>query len=49
MDLSNSAAFSRRRFIQAGLTLASATVTIPWFLNRSAFGLPMPEKGKRAP
>jgi uncharacterized protein (DUF1501 family) len=41
MDLSNSAAFSRRRFIQAGLTLASATVTIPWFLNRSAFGLPM--------
>src|SRR2546421_10912847 len=41
MDLSNSTAFSRRRFIQAGLTLASATVTIPWFLNRSAFGLPM--------
>jgi uncharacterized protein (DUF1501 family) len=45
MDLSNAAAFSRRQFIQAGLTLASASVTIPWFLNRSAFGLPLAGAG----
>jgi uncharacterized protein (DUF1501 family) len=45
MDLYNSAAFSRRQFIQAGLTLASAAVTIPWFLNSSAYGLPMAGAG----
>jgi uncharacterized protein (DUF1501 family) len=41
MDLHESAAFTRRQFIQAGLTLASAAVTIPYFLNSSAFGLPV--------
>jgi uncharacterized protein (DUF1501 family) len=45
MDLSNSTAFSRRQFIQAGLTLASAAATIPWFLNSSAFGLPLAGAG----
>src|SRR3954470_5024858 len=41
MDLHESAAFTRRQFIQAGLTLASAAVSIPYFLNSSAFGLPV--------
>lgn len=33
-------AFTRRRFLHTGLTLASASLTIPGFLQRSAFGLP---------
>ncbi len=33
-------AFTRRRFLSSGLTLASAAVTVPWFINRSALGLP---------
>ncbi|MEX2217695.1 MAG: DUF1501 domain-containing protein [Phycisphaerales bacterium] len=45
MDLHDSAAFTRRQFIQAGLTFASAAVTIPYFLNSSAFGLPLAAPG----
>src|ERR1043165_7274862 len=45
MDLHNSSAFTRRQFIQAGLTLAAAVPTIPWFLNSSAFGLPLAGAG----
>jgi uncharacterized protein (DUF1501 family) len=45
MDLHNSTAFTRRQFLAQGLTLASAAATIPWFLNSSAFGLPMPAAG----
>ncbi|MCW5765885.1 MAG: DUF1501 domain-containing protein [Phycisphaeraceae bacterium] len=33
-------AFTRRQFLTTGLTLASASLTIPAFLNSSAFGLP---------
>jgi len=32
--------FTRRRFLTSGLTLASAAATIPFFLQRTAFGLP---------
>ncbi|MFG0286373.1 MAG: DUF1501 domain-containing protein [Phycisphaerales bacterium JB039] len=45
MDLHNSHAWSRRQFIARGVTLASATLTIPAFLQRSAFGLPLPQEG----
>ncbi len=45
MDLHDSKAYTRRDFIGAGLTLASAAVTVPMFLQRSAYGLPMPELG----
>src|SRR5688572_29358778 len=38
-------AFTRREFLGTGLTLASAAATIPAFLERSAFGLPMPAPG----
>ena len=38
-------AFTRRSFIGHGLTLASASVVVPAFLQRSAFGLPLPEFG----
>ncbi len=37
--------FTRRQFLHSGLTLASAAATVPWFLNRSALGLPMPALG----
>src|SRR5690348_8284124 len=40
MDVSNSSAFTRRQFLQTGLTLASAAATIPWFLNSSVLGMP---------
>ncbi len=33
-------AFTRRQFLNRGLTLASASVTVPWFLSRSALALP---------
>ncbi|MDX2115417.1 MAG: DUF1501 domain-containing protein [Planctomycetota bacterium] len=36
MDLTGSKAFTRRAFLNRGLTLASATVTIPAFLQSSA-------------
>jgi uncharacterized protein (DUF1501 family) len=45
MNLDDAHAYSRRQFIAQGVTLASATLTIPAFLQRSAFGLPMPEFG----
>src|SRR5690349_5172292 len=45
MDLFNSTAFTRREFLSRGVTLASAAATIPYFLQSSAFGLPMPEWG----
>lgn len=38
-------AFTRREFLSTGLTLASAALTIPTFLERSALGLPMPAYG----
>ncbi|MEZ6241839.1 MAG: DUF1501 domain-containing protein [Phycisphaerales bacterium] len=38
-------AFTRRQFLTTGLTLASASVAVPLFLQRSAFGLPMPALG----
>lgn len=40
MDLFHPRAFTRRQFLTRGLTLASAAATVPWFLNRSALGLP---------
>jgi len=45
MDLHNVSAFTRRQFLTRGITLASAAATIPWFLNQSAFGLPVPALG----
>ncbi len=45
MDLHHSSAFTRRQFLHTGLTLASAAATVPWFLNASALGMPMPELG----
>ena len=45
MDLHNSQAFTRRHFLSTGLTLASASVALPAFLQRSAFGLPMAAPG----
>jgi uncharacterized protein (DUF1501 family) len=39
MDLYNASAFTRRQFLQTGLTLASAAATIPWFLNNSALAM----------
>src|SRR5882757_4031174 len=45
MDLHHASAFTRRQFLHTGPTLASAAATIPWFLNASALGMPMPELG----
>ncbi len=45
MNLDNTPAYTRRAFIAQGLTLASATLTLPAFLQRSAFGLPQPAGG----
>ncbi len=45
MNLHNAHAFTRRQFLTSGLTMASAAATVPWFLNRSAFGLPMAAYG----
>lgn len=39
MDLHNSRAFTRRAFLGRGLVLASATLTVPTFLNASARAL----------
>lgn len=41
-------AFTRREFVGTGLTLAAASVTIPWFVNRSALGLAQPAPGARS-
>lgn len=40
MDLHNANAYTRRHFLGTGLTLASASVALPAFIQRSAFGLP---------
>lgn len=40
MNFDRAHAFTRRQFLGRGLTLASTAATVPWFLNRSAFGLP---------
>lgn len=42
LDLHNARAFTRRTFLHSGLTLASATVTIPAFLASSARVLAQP-------
>ncbi|MEM9165587.1 MAG: DUF1501 domain-containing protein [Planctomycetota bacterium] len=42
---SQARAFTRRAFVGQSLAMASAAVTIPQFLQASAFGLPMPEAG----
>jgi len=39
MDLYNSKAYSRRRFMHNGVTLASACVTVPAFIQRSAWSM----------
>ncbi len=39
-DLSNAAAFTRRQFLRSGLTLASASLTIPQFMSGTALALP---------
>ena len=38
-------AFTRRQFLGTGLTMASASVAVPAFLQASAMGLPMPGLG----
>ncbi|MDQ7012695.1 MAG: DUF1501 domain-containing protein [Planctomycetota bacterium] len=45
MDLHNANAYTRRHFLGTGLTLASASLTLPAFIQRSAFGLPMAAEG----
>jgi uncharacterized protein (DUF1501 family) len=45
MDLHNASPFTRREFISTGLTLASAALFVPSFIQRSALGLPMPAPG----
>lgn len=42
---SDAAAFTRRQFLLSGLTLASASIAVPAFLQRSALGMPMPALG----
>jgi uncharacterized protein (DUF1501 family) len=39
-DATNPSAYTRRRFLVSGLTLASAAVAVPSFLQRSALALP---------
>lgn len=48
-DLDNLAAFTRRQFLLSGLTLASASVTIPQFLAGTALGLPSSAWGGSIP
>lgn len=38
-------AFTRRQFLSGGLTLASASLAVPMFLQRSAWALPRPQPG----
>jgi uncharacterized protein (DUF1501 family) len=40
MNPTQTSAFTRREFLSRGLTLASAAVTVPQFIEASAFGLP---------
>ncbi|MEO1130120.1 MAG: DUF1501 domain-containing protein [Planctomycetota bacterium] len=42
MDLHGSKAYSRRAFLQRGVTLASSAVTVPYFLQSSAVALARP-------
>lgn len=41
-------AFTRRQFLGTGLALASAAVTVPYFINRSALALAQPEPGAKS-
>jgi hypothetical protein len=45
MDINNPAAFTRRAFLGRGLTLASAAVAVPSFLQETALALPHPLMG----
>lgn len=45
MDIHNSSAFTRRAFLGRGLTLASATLAAPAFLQNTALALPHPLAG----
>jgi len=45
MNLDHSHAFTRRAFLGRGLTLASAAVAVPAFIQQTAFGLPHPLLG----
>lgn len=45
MTLPEPTAFTRRQFLHSGLALASASVALPAFLQRSAFGLPVAAAG----
>lgn len=45
MDIHHTSAFTRRAFLGRGLTLASAAVAVPSFLQQTAFGLPHPLLG----
>ncbi len=42
MSFENQSAFTRRAFLNRGLTLASAAVTVPWFLQSSAMAMAQP-------
>jgi len=42
MNNDNNNAFTRRMFLQQGLTLASMMTTVPWFIQQSAFGMMRP-------
>lgn len=42
MDLHNADAYTRRAFLARGMVMASAAVTVPWFLDRSAAALAGP-------
>lgn len=42
MDLPETKQFTRRQFLNTGLTLASASIAAPYFLQRSALALPRP-------
>lgn len=43
-----STAYTRRSFLSQGITLASASVAVPYFIQRTAFGLPHAEHGMTA-
>ncbi|MGE3109652.1 MAG: DUF1501 domain-containing protein [Phycisphaerales bacterium] len=45
IDHTNSNAFTRRAFLGRGLTLASAAMTVPYFIQNTALGLPHPLLG----
>jgi len=45
MNLHNVSPFTRREFLFSGLTLASAALFVPSFIQRSALGLPMVAPG----